>query len=145
MEDGPTAALTANGRTADTVTSSAEVLLQASASAPANGSALVVAPSQEASAQAIQWTAGKVFWTLGVFIFAGLAGTHRERRRELIPRRTQLSTQTRVLAGDAVSQCQCRSPFLLSVLSAEIGGGWLVWQTVRNKKPWFYALAGGYT
>eukprot|EP00879_Flechtneria_rotunda_P022458 GHRR01023709.1.p2 GENE.GHRR01023709.1~~GHRR01023709.1.p2 ORF type:complete len:145 (+),score=21.28 GHRR01023709.1:405-839(+) len=25
---------------------------------------------------------------------------------------------------------------------AEIGGGWLVWQTVRNKKPWYYIIAG---
>lgn len=25
---------------------------------------------------------------------------------------------------------------------AEIGGGWLVWQTVRNKKPWYYLLGG---
>ncbi len=48
-------------------------------------------------AKGIQWTVGKVFWTLGVFVFAGLA---------------------------------------------EIGGGWLVWQTVRNKKPWYYCLGG---
>lgn len=27
-------------------------------------------------------------------------------------------------------------------LVAEIGGGWLVWQTIREKKPWFYAVAG---
>jgi drug/metabolite transporter superfamily protein YnfA len=26
--------------------------------------------------------------------------------------------------------------------TAEIGGGWLVWQTIREKKPWFYAVAG---
>ncbi|WIA09403.1 hypothetical protein OEZ85_008808 [Tetradesmus obliquus] len=25
---------------------------------------------------------------------------------------------------------------------AEIGGGWLVWQTVRNKKPWYYLVGG---
>lgn len=25
---------------------------------------------------------------------------------------------------------------------AEIGGGWLVWQTIRNKKPWYYIVAG---
>lgn len=25
---------------------------------------------------------------------------------------------------------------------AEIGGGWLVWQTVRNKKPWYYMVGG---
>lgn len=25
---------------------------------------------------------------------------------------------------------------------AEIGGGWLVWQTVRNKKPWYFIVAG---
>lgn len=31
--------------------------------------------------------------------------------------------------------------FLLAGL-AEIGGGWLVWQAVRNGKPWYYALAG---
>jgi hypothetical protein len=42
-------------------------------------------------------------------------------------------TPTRVLASIGV--------FLLAGL-AEIGGGWLVWQTVRNQKPWWYALAG---
>eukprot|EP00878_Enallax_costatus_P010885 GHUV01011368.1.p1 GENE.GHUV01011368.1~~GHUV01011368.1.p1 ORF type:complete len:166 (+),score=48.12 GHUV01011368.1:132-629(+) len=31
--------------------------------------------------------------------------------------------------------------FILAGL-AEIGGGWLVWQTVRNKKPWYYILTG---
>lgn len=31
--------------------------------------------------------------------------------------------------------------FLLAGL-AEIGGGWLMWQTLRNSKPWFYAVAG---
>ncbi|MEW5316388.1 MAG: hypothetical protein WDW38_007765 [Sanguina aurantia] len=31
--------------------------------------------------------------------------------------------------------------FLLAGL-AEIGGGWLVWQAIRNNKPWYYALAG---
>jgi hypothetical protein len=25
---------------------------------------------------------------------------------------------------------------------AEIAGGWLVWQTIRNKKPWYFTLAG---
>ena len=25
---------------------------------------------------------------------------------------------------------------------AEIGGGWLVWQTLRNKRPWYFMLAG---
>jgi drug/metabolite transporter superfamily protein YnfA len=24
---------------------------------------------------------------------------------------------------------------------AEVGGGWLVWQAVRNSKPWWYVLA----
>lgn len=31
---------------------------------------------------------------------------------------------------------------LYFAVTAEIGGGWLVWQTVRNKKPWYYILAG---
>lgn len=31
--------------------------------------------------------------------------------------------------------------FLLAGL-AEIGGGWLVWQAIRNGKPWYYVLAG---
>ena len=26
---------------------------------------------------------------------------------------------------------------------AEIGGGWLVWQAVREQKPWWWAVAGG--
>ncbi|GIL80315.1 hypothetical protein Vretimale_12060 [Volvox reticuliferus] len=52
---------------------------------------------QSPVAVGIKWNVGKVFWTLGVFILAGLA---------------------------------------------EIGGGWLVWQTVRNKKPWFYFVGG---
>jgi small multidrug resistance family-3 protein len=25
---------------------------------------------------------------------------------------------------------------------AEIGGGWLIWQTIRNFKPWYFALIG---
>lgn len=25
----------------------------------------------------------------------------------------------------------------------EIGGGWLVWQSVRDAKPWFWGAAGG--
>lgn len=45
----------------------------------------------------VEWTAGLVLTTLGIFIFAGLA---------------------------------------------EIGGGWLVWQTIRNKKPWYYLICG---
>lgn len=28
------------------------------------------------------------------------------------------------------------------LVHAEIGGGWLVWQTVRNKKPWYYLVGG---
>ena len=31
--------------------------------------------------------------------------------------------------------------FVLAAL-AEIGGAWLVWQGVRNDKPWYYILAG---
>lgn len=31
--------------------------------------------------------------------------------------------------------------FLLAGL-AEISGGWLVWQTIRESKPWYYACAG---
>ncbi|PNH03217.1 hypothetical protein TSOC_010722 [Tetrabaena socialis] len=50
-----------------------------------------------AAAAAIQWSAAKVFWTLGVFLLAGLA---------------------------------------------EIGGGWLVWQCLRNKRPWYYFVGG---
>ncbi|GAX76832.1 hypothetical protein CEUSTIGMA_g4278.t1 [Chlamydomonas eustigma] len=45
----------------------------------------------------IHWTVGTVFWTLGVFLLAGLA---------------------------------------------EIGGGWLVWQGIREGKPWYYVLSG---
>ncbi|GIL80317.1 hypothetical protein Vretimale_12060 [Volvox reticuliferus] len=54
---------------------------------------------QSPVAVGIKWNVGKVFWTLGVFILAGLA---------------------------------------------EIGGGWLVWQTVRNKKPWFYFVGANW-
>merc|ERR1711907_855196 len=31
--------------------------------------------------------------------------------------------------------------FVLSGL-AEVGGGWLVWQTIREHKPWWWALLG---
>lgn len=58
---------------------------------------VAVAVTQTPVAIGIKWTVGKVFWTLGVFILAGLA---------------------------------------------EIGGGWLVWQTIRNKKPWYYFVGG---
>ena len=27
---------------------------------------------------------------------------------------------------------------------AEIGGGWLVWQWLREHRPWFWGLAGGF-
>ena len=27
---------------------------------------------------------------------------------------------------------------------AEIGGGWLVWQAVREGKPWWWAVLGGF-
>lgn len=46
---------------------------------------------------AVQWTAGKIAASIGIFLLAGLA---------------------------------------------EIGGGWLVWQTVRNSKPWYYITGG---
>ena len=28
------------------------------------------------------------------------------------------------------------------VCVVEIGGGWLMWQTIRNSKPWYYLTAG---
>lgn len=34
--------------------------------------------------------------------------------------------------------------FFLSGM-AEIGGGWLVWKTIREQKPWWWALLGGAT
>ena len=36
---------------------------------------------------------------------------------------------------------QVAALFLVAGL-AEIGGGWLVWQSVRESKPWWWALAG---
>ena len=36
------------------------------------------------------------------------------------------------------------SLFLLTGLT-EIGGGWLVWQTVRQGRPWWWALLGSLT
>ncbi|GFR51606.1 hypothetical protein Agub_g14030, partial [Astrephomene gubernaculifera] len=66
-----------------------------SSEGPSDLSTPPLAPTVVASG--IEWTIGKVFWTLGVFIFAGLA---------------------------------------------EIGGGWLVWQAVRNRRPWYYFVAG---
>lgn len=32
--------------------------------------------------------------------------------------------------------------FILASI-AEIGGGYLVWETMRNAKPWWYAVLGG--
>lgn len=49
----------------------------ASSPGPPNAESLLVNVTAAAAAQAskgIQWTAGKVFWTLGVFVLAGLAG-----------------------------------------------------------------------
>jgi drug/metabolite transporter superfamily protein YnfA len=35
------------------------------------------------------------------------------------------------------------SVFLFVVAALlEVGGGWLVWQTIRNQKQWYYCLAG---
>lgn len=70
--------------------------------APADGPVPVSAPAPapqeaDADADAFVWTVGKVFWSLGLFLAAGLA---------------------------------------------EIGGGWLVWQAVREGKGWYLALAG---
>lgn len=31
---------------------------------------------------------------------------------------------------------------LAGLVDAEIGGGWLVWQTIRNKRPWYFLVAG---
>jgi hypothetical protein len=31
---------------------------------------------------------------------------------------------------------------LAALVDAEIGGGWLVWQTIRNKRPWYFLVAG---
>lgn len=34
------------------------------------------------------------------------------------------------------------SLFLLAAV-CEIGGAWLIWQTVRESRPWWWAVAGG--
>lgn len=62
-----------------------------------DGPAPAPAPQEAAAVDDFVWTVGKVFWSLGLFLAAGLA---------------------------------------------EIGGGWLVWQAVREGKGWYLALAG---
>ena len=60
---------------------------------------LAEAPAPEAATdpEKFQWTVGKIFLSLFLFVAAG---------------------------------------------AAEIGGGWLVWQTLRNNKAWFLAVIG---
>ncbi|KAL0027618.1 hypothetical protein WJX79_002914 [Trebouxia sp. C0005] len=40
--------------------------------------------------------------------------------------------------------CQSISLFILSAAS-EVGGGWLVWQSIRSGKPWWWGLLGSVT
>lgn len=40
--------------------------------------------------------------------------------------------------------CQSITLFVLSA-AAEVGGGWLTWQSIRSGKPWWWALFGSLT
>ena len=40
--------------------------------------------------------------------------------------------------------CQSVSLFALAA-ATEVGGGWLVWQSIRTGRPWWWALLGGLT
>jgi hypothetical protein len=112
----------------------------ADAAAPAGGSAsqsdagFARALHQEGSSSGIEWTVGTVFWTMGVFILAGLAGvcggTHTHTHTH-----THTCARTNTHAHTHTLLCRCRA--------AEIGGGWLVWQGVRCGKPWYYIVGGG--
>ncbi|KAJ1452984.1 hypothetical protein M885DRAFT_525425 [Pelagophyceae sp. CCMP2097] len=46
------------------------------------------------------------------------------------------------MAWTAAAGLQSLSLFIVAGLF-EIGGGWLVWQHVRDGKPWWWALCGG--
>ena len=69
------------------------------------------------------------------------------------PNATALSIETAVTTdntGQAVQRfhwtprkfCQSIILFFLSA-AAEVGGGWLVWQSIRSSKPWWWGLLGG--
>lgn len=48
-----------------------------------------------------------------------------------------------MVSWTAATALQSAALFFVAGLG-EIGGGWLVWQTVREKKPWWWAVLGGF-
>ena len=40
--------------------------------------------------------------------------------------------------------CQSITLFVLSA-AAEVGGGWLIWQSIRTGRPWWWGLLGSVT
>jgi hypothetical protein len=51
------------------------------------------------------------------------------------------AADTKAIAWTPVLVATTLGIFILAGL-AEIGGGWLVWQKIREHKPWYYLLAG---
>lgn len=55
-----------------------------------------------------------------------------------------------LVEGEGVAKAVPWTPSLVAVTVlifglaglAEIGGGWLVWQTIRNHRPWWYLVVG---
>lgn len=108
----------------------AEAAAAAAALSPSSAAAETAAASAAATG-AIQWTPAKVAATLGLFIFAGLAGAS-------------------CVVGDAAWKLAARDNPALTLPSAlrpkhknaEIGGGWLVWQAVRGGRPRWWLAPG---
>ncbi|PRP86026.1 hypothetical protein PROFUN_05797 [Planoprotostelium fungivorum] len=64
---------------------------------------------------------------------------------QLPPReKTTIPDQTRIILNEMNPALQIFVSILIFILAgiAEIGGGWLVWQTIREKRPWWWALLG---
>lgn len=130
----------------------------AAAAAAAAGTPALATAAGGASHGVIHWSAATVAATLALFIFAGLAGALRvpaAGRREPRGRPSQRLPSTRTPTTPPphthhtptahpphthhthTTHTHTHCPPL-----PEIGGGWLVWQGVRNKKPWWWIAAG---
>ena len=52
------------------------------------------------------------------------------------------SVQSHPLRWTPLKFCQSVVLFILAA-AAEVGGGWLVWQSIRTGRPWWWGLLGG--
>ena len=63
-------------------------------------------------------------------------------RRRLWDTTSSSSSSSSFLAPWTVSAVFASIGLFVFAGFAEVGGGWLVWQTVRERKPWWWAFLG---